>query len=180
MCSEVCGSNCRLVAAVRCLSTFRVAAEGVVGVAACCGKVVVEGCCGVCAVVVVGAFAVDELEESPPGSGSSVSVLVVVGSGSVIICGVGSSSPVSSPVARGSQGVPLKCSKTVELNCSEGGSRRSDRVFTTPVEVPSKCSSLSVSRPSQSPCCQVGVALCRSRPGVLKSTVSAKLHIVEL
>ena len=120
-----------------------------------------------------------ELEESTPRSGSSVGV-VVAGSGRVIICGVGSSSPVSSPVARGSQGVPLKLSKIVELNCSEGGSRRSDRVFITPVDVPIKCLSLSVSRPIHSPCCQVGVALCRSRPGSRKSTVSAKLQIVEL
>ena len=130
---------------------------------------------------VVGGVVVDELKESPPWSASSVGVVVaVVGSGRVIICGVGSSSPVSSPVARGSQGVPLKLSKIVELNCSEGGSRRSDLVFVTPVEVPIKCSSLSVSRPSHSPCCQVGVALRRSRPGVRKSTVSAKLQIVEL
>ena len=122
-----------------------------------------------------------EREESPPRSGSSVGVVVsVVGSGKVTSCGVGSSSPVSSPVARGSQGVPLKLSKTVDLNCSEGGSRCSDRVFITPVDVPIKCSSLSVSRPIHSPCCQVGVALCRSRPGSRKSTVSAKLQMVEL
>ena len=136
---------------------------------------VVGTCGGVGAVVVV------VLEESPPRSGSSVGVEVLVdGSGRVIICGVGSSSPVSSPVALGSHGVPLKCSSTVELNCSEGGSRRSDRVFITPVAVPIKCSSLSVSRPIHIPCCQLGVALCRSRPGSRKSTVSAKLQIVEL
>ena len=141
------------------------ATDGVVGVASCCGTVEVEGCCGDCAVVVLGAGVVDELEESPPRSGScGVVSVAVAGSGKVIICGVGSSSPVSSPVARGSQGVPLKCSKTVELNCSEGGSRRSDRVFATPVLSPIKCSSLSVSRPSHSPCCQAGVALCRSFP----------------
>ena len=121
------------------------------------------------------------LEESPPRSESSVGVVVsVVGSGKVIICGVGSSSPVSSPVALGSHGVPLKCARTVESNCSEGGSRRSDRVFITPVDVPIKCSSLSVSRPIHIPFCQLGVALCRSRPGSRKSTVSAKLQIVEL
>ena len=157
------------------------AAEGVVGVAVGCGIVVVAGCCGDCAVVVLGIVVVGELEESPPWSEPSGIVSVAVGgSGSVIICGVGSSSPVSSPVARGSQGVPLKCSSIVALNCSEGGSRRSERVFTTPVETPIKFSSLSVSRPNHSPCCQAGVALCRSRPGVRNSTVSEKLQMVEL
>ena len=155
------------------------ATEGLVGVGFCCGKVVFDGCCGDCAVVVVGALVVDELAESPPWSGSSVEV-AVEGSGKVIICGVGSSSPGSSPVALGSHVVPLKCSRTVELNCSEGGSRRSDRVFGTQVDVPIKCSSLAVSRPIHIPCCQLGVALCRSRPGSRKSTVSAKLQIVEL
>ena len=156
------------------------ATDGVVGVASCCVAVVVEGCCGDCAVVVLGAGVVDELEKSPPWSGSSgVASVAVAGSGKVTICGVGSSSPVSSPVDRGSQGVPVKCSKTVELNCSDGGSRRSERVFKTPIVVPIKFSSLSVSRPSHSPCCQAGVAFCRSLPGKRNSTVSAKLQIVE-
>ena len=43
------------------------AAEGVVGVAVGCGTVVVAGCCGDCAVVVLGAGVVDELEKSPLG-----------------------------------------------------------------------------------------------------------------
>jgi hypothetical protein len=95
-----------------------VAAEGVVGVAVGCGIVVVAGCCGDCAVVVLGIVVVGELEESPPWSEPSGIVSVAVGGSlRVIICGVGSSSPVSSPVARGSQGVPLKCSRIVALNC---------------------------------------------------------------
>ena len=106
---------------------------------------------------------VGRVELSPPWIESSVEV-VVPGTGSVIICGVGSSSPVSSSMPFGSHGVPLKSLKVVKSNCSDGGSRRSDLAFVTPVEVPIKCSSLSVSRPSQIPLCQVGVALCRSFP----------------
>ena len=152
-----------------------------VAVSCCCAlSNPAEGTVGVVVEVVGVVVELDEELEvvAPPPSGASP--CEERGSPSDTSCGVVMCSPVEVPSPFGSQGVPFVWLKSDKLYMSPGGSRRILRDLVTPFSVAIKCSSASVSRPSQIPECHIGAALVKFRPGSRKLTVSAKLQMVLL